>query len=370
MEKVLILGVAAVQYDAIKLLQGLGYEVHAIAQADDGKGASQADYFTAINFADKEAVKDYIREHNIDVVYSVGSDFAIPIASDVSEDLDMPMFVSSSIAKTCNNKNLMREVLGQDFEGNVPFQVLDNVEEPVNLEYPFIIKPTDSQGQRGVKLVHNEAEYKKQFSVSQSYSRSGKVIVEKYIDGPELSVNAYMKDGKMKICIASDRDTWPQYTGLIRSHIIPAQTISRTAEKKVEKILEAAARKIGIKNGPLYAQIKVEGENPYLIEITPRLDGCHMWKLINYACGVNLLQITFEHLLGREINWEKAFQYESIEPYTLRFICQAPNEKADYQAEQENINDAIESFLYYSQGQNIRPVNGVYEKIAYLINKG
>ena len=45
------------------------------------------------------------------------------------------------------------------------------------------------------------------------YSREGKVIVEKYIEGPEVSVNGYMVNGVMRFLIVSDRDTWPEYTG-------------------------------------------------------------------------------------------------------------------------------------------------------------
>ena len=44
-EKVLILGVASVQMDAILELKKMGYETYACAMADDGPGADVADHF-------------------------------------------------------------------------------------------------------------------------------------------------------------------------------------------------------------------------------------------------------------------------------------------------------------------------------------
>ena len=119
MKKVLILGVAAVQLDAIKELKDMGYETHACAMAKDGPGAEMADYFVELNILDKEEIINYILDKEISLVYSVGSDLAMPVASYISEKLEMSYFVSEKTARICNNKNLMRENLGNDFKGNL-----------------------------------------------------------------------------------------------------------------------------------------------------------------------------------------------------------------------------------------------------------
>ena len=77
MKNVLILGVASVQYDAIKTLNSMGYTTHAVAMAKDGHSVDEAHYFKEINILDEEKIIDYINDNNIDVVYSVGSDMAM-----------------------------------------------------------------------------------------------------------------------------------------------------------------------------------------------------------------------------------------------------------------------------------------------------
>lgn len=365
MKKVLILGVASVQMDAIKVLKELGHETFACAMAEDGPGAQVADHFDIINILDIPKLKNHIIKNDIDLVYSVGSDLAMPIACKLSEDLKLPHFVSSNTAKICNNKDMMREALGSDCKGNVPYKVIENEKEIPELPMPYIMKPADSQGQRGIVLVNSIEDYKQNFNLVKNYSRSGKVIVEKYVDGPELSVNGYMVDGSLIFMIASDRETWPQYTGLIHKHVVSTSILDKNQLHILKEVIEDSCNRIGIKNGPVYFQIKVENKSPYIIEMTPRLDGCHMWKLLEYHTGINLLKLTFEHLING-VTSEFGKKKDKMGNYELEFFCKEPNmimNLDDFNLPKES----LEHFFYYNSGEQIRPVNGKYEKVGYFI---
>ena len=367
MGKVLILGVSSVQMDALQMLKKMGYETYACAMAKDGPGANVADHFDIINILDIPAIIEYMRHNNIDAVYSVGSDLAMPVACRISEELSLPHFVSSSAATICNNKEKMRETLGHSCKGNVPFQVIEDENIIPDIPMPFIMKPTDSQGQRGIFLIESLEDYKKNFAKAQKYSRSGKVIVEKYVDGPELSVNVYFVSGDLKFMIASDRETWPQYTGLIHKHIVPSRILKDKTQELLKEVIVDACSRIGIKNGPAYFQVKIEKDMPYIIEMTPRLDGCHMWKLLNYYTGINLLSLTFDHLLSNDTSEIEKSLINST-GYILEFFCQEPNTTMD-QDKFVVPEDALEHFFYYESGDNIRPVNGKFEKVGYFIKK-
>lgn len=73
MKKVLILGVASVQMDAINLLKEMDHEVHACAMANDGPGA-EGRLFQPDKYSGQSNIENYIKENDIDLVYSVGSD--------------------------------------------------------------------------------------------------------------------------------------------------------------------------------------------------------------------------------------------------------------------------------------------------------
>ena len=366
MKKVLILGVASVQMDAINELKKIGCETFACAMAKDGPGAEAADHFCIINILDETSIIKYIEENKIDAVYSTGSDLAMPVSSRISEKLGLPHFVSSRAAYICNHKNSMREALTKECIGNIPYQVMSSIDK-VAISFPVILKPSDSQGQRGVFLVNSQEEFENFFEKAKSYSREGKVIVEKFISGPEISVNGYLVNSEIKFVVASDRVTWEKYTGLIHKHIVPATSINEETITKIKVMMEDACVRIGITNGPVYFQIKVENGNPYIIEMTPRLDGCHMWNVLRRSTGINLMSLTFNHLLFGDTD-ELLNGYSKFTPMELVFFCQEPNTIMF----RENFMipaDAEYSFWYYSNSDLIRPVNGKFDKVGYFIKK-
>lgn len=362
--KVLVLGVASVQMDAVLELKKMGCETYTIAMAKDGPAADVADHFEIINILDEESVINHIRKNHIDVVYSTGSDLAMPVACRISEKLGMPHFVTSKAAFICNHKNAMRTALTSECEGNIPFQVMDKPEKII-IDFPVILKPSDAQGQRGIFLINSQDEFEAHFEEAKSYSREGKIIIEKYIDGPEVSVNGYMVNGVLRFIVASDRETWPEYTGLIHKHIVPGKAFSKAAEAKMTSIIQDACNRIGILNGPVYFQMKVMGDQPYIIEMTPRLDGCHMWNILGIATKVNLMQLTFRHLLMNDVS-ELEKMTGTITPMELVFWCQKPKSYMD-RSRLELPEDALYHFYYYETGEYIRPVNGRYDKIGYYI---
>lgn len=363
--KVLILGVSSAQYDAVIELKKMNCETFTVAMAKDGPAADVSDHFDAINFMNEEAIVEHIQKNHIDVVYSTGSDIAMPIACRISERLNMPHFVSSEAAHICNHKNELRKVLS-DCEGNIPFQVMEKNEE-IALTYPVFLKPSDAQGQRGIFLIRSQTELEEHFSAAKSYSREGKVIIEKYIDGPEVSVNGYMVDGTLRFFVVSDRDTWKEYTGLIHRHIVPGVAFSEEERRKMIRLAEEACKRVGVTNGPVYFQIKIQDGQPYLIEMTPRLDGCHMWNILEKATGINLMRLTFRHLLSNNVS-ELDQWTGKIKPMELVFWCQKPGTKMD-RSKLELPEDAVCHYYYYNDGDVIRPVNGRFEKIGYYIRK-
>ena len=138
------------------------------------------------------------------------------------------------------------------------------------------------------------------------------------------------------------------------------------SDEKIKRIVEDACNRIGILNGPVYFQMKVMNGHPYIIEMTPRLDGCHMWNLLARSTGVNLMKLVFEHLLYDDISELKCLNSD-IKPMELVFFCQKPKTIMDQSAFLIP-KDSEDSFFYYATGDNIRPVNGRFDKVGYFIH--
>lgn len=351
-KKLLILGAGNAQLDLINYAKNIGLEVHACSYSDTDKGIPMVDFFAQINIVDTKKVESYVRENKIDYIYSVGSDIAVPTFCKVAESLDMFHFVSSQTAEICCNKHIMREALGNDNEFNLPFMVCRTLDEAKTADfYPLMIKPVDSQGQRGVFKAENFDELSAKFDCAMQHSRCKKAILEKHITGSEVSVNAYVRDGEIIFLMLSDRESFSNFPGgIIKAHHLPSVFEKTKTHKKINELVHQTVKKLNIKNGPVYFQIKISDGAPYLIEVTPRFDGCHMWRLIKKYCGVDLLDITVRHLLGKKIDIPK--YSVSPMPVHTEFFC----ETADSVFDIKNM-------------QNILPITNVFITMTAIESK-
>lgn len=364
-KKFLILGAGNAQVDLIRLCKERGLDVYGLSYSDKDRGIPLLDHFEQINIVDTEAVRNYVLGHAIDYIYSVGSDIAVPTFTRVASESGLFTFISPEIADICCEKGEMRRALGNDCPYNVPFALCGSPDELDGVDvFPAIMKPVDSQGQRGVFKVSSVEEAKQRFDESVSHSRSGKVIVEQFIDGDEVSVNAYVLDGEIIFCLLSDRESFPQFPGgIIKAHHLPSVYEQSPVRERVRDLVRTVIGRLGIQNGPVYIQIKISGGRPYLLEVTPRLDGCHMWRLIERYCGVNLLTMTLDHILtgsvAKPVPAPKAF------PHHTEFFCEPPGTAFDPAKFEGLYADYAE--YYCRSGETVRKMNGFMEKCGYRI---
>ncbi|PAU92852.1 carbamoyl-phosphate synthase small subunit [Aliifodinibius salipaludis] len=369
--KFLVLGIGNAQADLIRMLSG-DHVIHAVSYSSEGAGKEFVDTFEQIDIKDEQSVFKYAKLEGIDIIYSVGSDLGMVTAAIVSNKLKLPSFITPEIARVCHNKDLLRARLST-LDWNVKYRVLEGTSDMTEFSYPFILKPVDSQGQRGVFLIKNRRDFVEKFSTSLRYSKSKRLIVEEYIEGPEISINAYIVDGEICFSFISDRIVWSEFSGgIINKHRFPSQFMTEESKSRIHQLMVEVTDRIGIKNGPVYFQIKLKGnKEPKLIEVTPRLDGCHMWRLIKHATGVDLLATTIKHLMGGTGN---RIVFNNIngtsngsETWVLEFMCEKPEKEVNI--DNYDTSNSLYHDWYYKNGEVVNSMNTFMEKCGYQIYK-
>lgn len=363
MQRFLVLGVGNAQVDLLHYLKDI-FELHSCSNINEGRGIELCDYFEKIDIKNIDRTKDYCQKNRIDYIYSIGSDVAMPTIAKVSEMLNLPCFTSYQTALSCNSKNIFRHKL-KDISGAIKFQTITSIDhDSLVLPFPLMIKPADSQGQRGVCLVNSYEEMEAAFFAAKEHSNNGIVLAEEYIDGPEISVNAFIEDAEIIFSILSDRISWPDSKGgAIHKHLLPC-SLNAKAQENTLNLVKCVIKSLNIDNGPVYFQIKMKGDEPKLIEVTPRLDGCHMWRLIKLATGIDLLEMTIKYLTKREVGAIPEFHIK--EQCLLEFFCSPPNSIIDNNNFEIHPNNIYHEF-YYNNGERVKEINGYMEKCGYQI---
>lgn len=289
---VMILGASEMQVPAITIAKQKGWTVIVAARDRDGPGVALSDYFENVDLKDKEAMADaaerHQKERGLDGVFTAGTDFSTTVAW-VAAQLGLPG-ISYEAALNASDKALMRKVFDACGVPSPVFAAIGAEDDPksvlTDLDLPLVIKPVDNMGARGVRRVDSVEELEAAAREAIKLSRTSKVIVERYIEGPEFSLDALVYQGKIILCGNADRHIrFPPYF-VEMGHTMPSD-FSKDVKTQVEQTFFQGIRALEIDNGAAKGDIKFSQDGPVVGEIAARLSGGYMsgWTY-PYASGV------------------------------------------------------------------------------------
>lgn len=363
---VLVLGTLHGQAEAIRHLRAIGWTVYSCGHRRDGPGVTNADDFFLVDILDVDAVSALAERLAVDIVYSVGSDIAMPTVAAVSERLGLANFHSIELIEILHRKVNLRTFL--DLHGISPVDH-STVCDPDDLArfstYPAIVKPSDSQGQRGITIVADRGEAEAAIGEAIAASHTATAIIEELLDGPEVSVHVFVVDGVVRFFLPSDRIVWDgPMVGVPAAHTIPASFLTSDDVEQVRMLVDRTVESLPVVNGPLYFQLKMTARGPRIIEIAPRLDGCHLWRLIEITTGFDLLDRCFRLLGGSE--WEDV-STEIHTPARLDFMLSEPTASFDPANWPAPADPVLYEEFQVEPGSTPRAVNPVVARIGYRI---
>jgi biotin carboxylase len=176
------------------------------------------------------------------------------------------------------------------------------------------VKAPDRQGQRGLTLVREPSELGPAIAVAREASRSGHVLVEELVHGPEVTVNAFSVGGEFHPLTVTDRLTAePPAFGVALAHVWKASAVPVESAR-------AAVEALGLTDGPTYTQIRIGPDGPQVIEVAARLGGGHDAELCEAALDVDLNGLALSAALGEAIDPLRLRAREQVGGACVRFL--------------------------------------------------
>ncbi|MDU5341626.1 ATP-grasp domain-containing protein [Anaerococcus vaginalis] len=319
MKKIMILGASILQVPAIEKAIDMGLEVIAVDIDSNALGFKIPDVKKEIiSTIDIESVMSAAKKHNIDAIMTLASDMPIMTVAKVSKKLGL-VGVDLDTAIKATNKSKMRESL-KNFGVPVPlFYKVDSLDKCIKAVnkikdkgYKCILKPADNSGSRGIVLLpdFNEKTINIAYNYSKNNSRNKIVMVEEFMEGPEVSVETISVDGKCNIIQITDKITTGAPYFVEMGHSQPSQ-LSDSIKDKIKEITIAANKAIGIISGPSHTEIKITQNGPKIVEIGARLGGDNITThLTPLSTGVDMVESCIKIALGEKpdirIKYDKA----------------------------------------------------------------
>lgn len=334
----IVLGGTFPHISLLEKLKERGYYTVLIDFFENPPAKLYADEHVMASTLDKDTVLEISIQKEASLVISAYIDQANVTACYVAEKLNLPHPYSYETALNVTNKLLMKSLM---INNNIPtskFVVITNIDEckGVDLSYPVIVKPTDSNSSKGVRKANSLDELKIFAEKAFEISRNKKVIIEEYIIGKEIGIDCYISNGKATVLITKERRKIPAVLNQneqIFGCIWPI-SLDNSDFKLIEQIAERISMVFGLDNTPLMIQAIVNQDGINVIEFGARFGGGESFRIIKLATGFDPTSAVIDSYLGNEF----ALNHEIPEFYYAdNFIY----------AKQGNFNEILgfESFL-------------------------
>jgi biotin carboxylase len=302
--------------DAAKRAQEMGVRVVVSDINPQAPGFAYADHCLIADVYGPEATtaaaeRFHRKLKRIDGVLCVAADAPVTAAM-VAERLGLPG-IGVETARLACDKLAMKQRLSSagvkvpGFAGISSFAELSALVEKHGRD--FVIKPVDSRGSRGVQRLARAQDLKAAYDLALSHSPSGRVMIETYLSGPQISTESLVIDGQCHTPGFSDRNYeflekhapfFIENGGDLPSHL------PDDIQASVRDCVARAAMALGIHNGPVKGDIVVHNGTPYVIELAARLSGGFFCtREIPLNTGVDFIGCVIRQALGESVRAEE-----------------------------------------------------------------
>ncbi len=375
-KKMMILGGSVLQVPAIKAAKELGYEIILVDYDENATGFALADVKLVVSTLDKEEVYRQALIYRPDVVITSTSDGPVRTAAYVNEKLGKKPDLSYEDSLCATIKSHMRKRLE---ENHVPVPVYYVVEnwagfwEAVKaLDGRCIVKPSDNAGSRGVTLLEGgektEEGLRRVYDYSKGNSRNGIVMVEEFMSGAEVSVEAMTVNGKTEIISITDKYiTQPPYFVEI-AHSEPSR-LEGEIQERIREVALQAIRAIRLQNGPSHTEIKVTEEGPKVVEIAARLGGDFITsRLVPLSTGVDLVGASVRLAAGEAPDLSAKWQRAAA----IHFIQSGKGKLRRLEIGEEifRMDGVEEAVLYKKAGDTTDGTKSSNDRLGHIITVG
>ncbi|MBI9102826.1 MAG: glycosyltransferase [Spirochaetales bacterium] len=292
--KLHILGGSFGQLNIIKRAKTMGLHTIVSDLNEKAPGMLIGDETSNASTFDHEKITMDAKRLGTTALLAAGTDQPVLTAARAAENLGIPYFLTPRTATLVTNKREMKNAFLRLSLPTSPFRIIDgetDLETLDSLSPPLVIKPLDSQGQRGVYKLDSSAKIPKVLKNVLSFSREKEVLIEEYYPSNEVTVTGWVKNREYIHLTVTDRitrDNLPNI-GVCPAHHYPSRFAHM--ENEIISLTKKIVSGFKIPEGPIYFQYLIGEDGIKINETACRLGGAYEDEFIPWLTGVDLTDI-------------------------------------------------------------------------------
>ncbi len=266
-----------------------------------------------LDFAAPEAsvqtIVEYAREHPIDAILSV-DDSASELAALASAALGLA-HNSPRAAEAARDKLLMRTLMsrgGAPCPVYRPFPLSSHpAQVAAQVSYPCVVKPLRLSGSRGVIRADTPAEFVAAFErtrrllLAEGCAADDSLLVEDFIPGFEVALEGILTHGQLKVLTLFDKPDPLDGPFFEETLYTTPSRLPGQVQADIARCVSIAAASLELREGPVHAELRVNEQGPWMLEIAGRSIGGLCSTILEFGSGICLEELILRHAIGQEI---------------------------------------------------------------------
>jgi biotin carboxylase len=256
-------------------------------------------------------IVDYAQQHPFDAILSV-DDSATELAAHASAALGLA-HNSPESAEAARDKYLMRTIMAN---GGAPCPVFrrfwlsdDPHDIAAQVTYPCVVKPLRLSGSRGVIRADNSTEFVAAFTRLKRYliaegnaEHETAFLVEDFIPGFEVALEGIVTQGQLQVLTLFDKPDPLDGPFFEETIYVTPSRLSQEVQQAIASAVQLAATALGLRTGPVHAELRVNGQSPWMLEIAGRSIGGLCSTILEFGSGMCLEELILRHAVGEEVS--------------------------------------------------------------------
>lgn len=174
------------------------------------------------------------------------------------------------------------------------------------MSYPCVLKPTMLAASQGVIRADDAkgfvAAWKRVKRIIEKQKTAPEILVESYIPGIEVALEGLLDDGSLRVLTFFDKPNFLEGPFFEETIFVRPSRLSAETQQQIISSTQRAARALGLRFGPIHAELRINDRGPWIIEVNPRPIGGRCSRSLRFGLGVSLEELILSHALGKDIS--------------------------------------------------------------------
>ena len=271
-----------------------------------------------LDFADPEGaaarVAEWSRGHPLDAVVGV-DDLTTTVAAAIAHRLGLRANPVAAVA-AARNKYQMRQCLAAAGVPVPRFRRLALKDDPFTaargVAFPCVLKPLALSASRGVVRANTVDQFIAAFhrigailhrdDVGVSGEAAEYLLAEQFVPGLEVALEGLLVGGTLHTLALFDKPDPLDGPFFEETIYVTPSRLPQAIQRRITKVTAAACTALGLREGPVHAELRVNDDGPWVIEVAARSIGGLCSRTLRFGTGMSLEELILRHALGWTID--------------------------------------------------------------------